>query len=84
METEAFKLKGKVHFKMKILSKHLIFMTFFMTPLTFMIFIYIYIYIFFFFLQWKSIGYIKCLVTGILQNIFFCVQQKKEIHTGLK
>ncbi len=25
----------------------------------------------------------KCLVTHILQNIF-CVQQKKEIHTGLE
>ncbi len=25
-----------------------------------------------------------CLVTHILQNIFFCVEQKKEIHTGLK
>jgi len=26
----------------------------------------------------------NCLVTDILQNIFFFVQQKKEIHTGLK
>jgi len=33
---------------------------------------------------WKSMGSINCLVTDILQNIFFCVQQKKEIHTGLK
>jgi len=24
------------------------------------------------------------LVTHVLQNIFFCVQQKKEIHTGLE
>jgi len=24
------------------------------------------------------------LLTNILQNIFFCVQQKKEIHTGLE
>jgi len=30
----------------------------------------------------KTMGYINCLVTNILQNIF-CVQQKKEIHTGL-
>jgi len=29
-------------------------------------------------------GSIECLVTNILQNIFFCVQQKKETHTGLK
>jgi len=27
---------------------------------------------------------INCLVTDIFQNIFLCVQQKKEIHTGLK
>ncbi len=26
---------------------------------------------------------ISCFVTNILQNIFFCVQQKKETHTGL-
>ncbi len=25
----------------------------------------------------------NCLVTNILQNIFFCVQQRKEAHTGL-
>ncbi len=25
-------------------------------------------------------GYVNCLVTNILQIIFFCVQQKKEIH----
>jgi len=31
-----------------------------------------------------QIGCINCLVTDILQNIIFCVQQKKEIHTGLK
>ncbi len=24
----------------------------------------------------------NCLVTNILQNIFFCVLQKKETHTG--
>jgi len=29
-------------------------------------------------------GSINCLVTDILQNNFFCVQQKKEIHTGLE
>ncbi len=29
---------------------------------------------------------INCLITNILQNtcIFFCVQQKKETHTGLE
>ncbi len=27
---------------------------------------------------------ISCLATNILQNIFFCVQQKKETHTDLK
>jgi len=26
----------------------------------------------------------NCLVNHILQNIFFCVQQKKEIHTTLE
>jgi len=33
---------------------------------------------------WKSMGSINCLVTNGLQNIFFCVQQKKETHTGLE
>jgi len=33
---------------------------------------------------WKSMGSIKCLITHILQNICFCVQQKKETRTGLK
>jgi len=32
----------------------------------------------------KSTRTIDCLVTNILRNIFFCVQQKKEIHTGLE
>jgi len=32
----------------------------------------------------KSIGPINCLVTNILENILFFVQQKKEIHTGLE
>ncbi len=32
---------------------------------------------------WKSMATVNCLVTNILQNIFFCVQQKKEAHTGL-
>ncbi len=27
---------------------------------------------------------IYCLITNILQNIIFCVQQKKEAHTGLE
>ncbi len=26
----------------------------------------------------------NCLITNILQNIFLCVQQKKETHTDLK
>ncbi len=26
----------------------------------------------------------NCLITNILQNIFFCAQQKKERHTGLE
>ncbi len=26
---------------------------------------------------------VNCLVSNILQNTFFCIQQKKEIHTGL-
>ncbi len=26
----------------------------------------------------------KCLVINILQNIFFCVQKKTKIHTGLE
>ncbi len=26
----------------------------------------------------------NCLLTNILQNIFFCVQQMKETHTGLE
>ncbi len=33
---------------------------------------------------WKSMATINCLLTNILQNIFFCVQQKKEIHTSLE
>jgi len=36
---------------------------------------------FFFSILWKSMN---CLVTHILQNIFFCVQQKKAIHTDLE
>jgi len=35
-------------------------------------------------LQWESMLSINCLVTDILQNIFFSAQQKKEIHPGLK
>ncbi len=27
---------------------------------------------------------INCLIASILQNILFCVQQKKETHTGLE
>jgi len=33
---------------------------------------------------WKSMATVNCLVTDILQNIFFLVQQKKEKHTGLE
>ncbi len=29
-------------------------------------------------------GTSKSLVTNILQNVLFCVKQKKEINTGLK
>jgi len=32
---------------------------------------------------WESIGPIN-LLTDIFQNNFFCVQQKKDIHTGLE
>jgi len=28
------------------------------------------------FLLWKSMATVNCLITDILQNIFFCVQQK--------
>ncbi len=27
---------------------------------------------------------VNCLVSNILQNIFFCVQQNKEAHAGLE
>jgi len=33
---------------------------------------------------WQSTATVSCLDTNILQNIFFCVQQKKETHTGLE
>ncbi len=33
---------------------------------------------------WLSMAIGNCLVTNILQNIFFCVQQKKKTHTGLR
>ncbi len=33
---------------------------------------------------WKSMGIINCSVTNILQNVFFCVQLKKELHTFFK
>ncbi len=32
----------------------------------------------------KLIGYINHLVTNILHNTFFCVQQKEETYTGLE
>ncbi len=34
--------------------------------------------------HWKSMATVNCSVTLIFQNIFICVQQKKETHTGLK
>jgi len=34
--------------------------------------------------QWKSVGAVNCLVNNPLQNIFFCVQQKKESRTSLE
>ncbi len=33
---------------------------------------------------WKSMGTINCLITSILQNIFFYDQHKKETYTGLE
>jgi len=33
---------------------------------------------------WKSMVPHNCLVTNIIQNIFFCVQQNKHIYTGLE
>ncbi len=38
----------------------------------------------FFFLLWKSMVPKNSLVTNFLQNVFLCVQQNKEIHTGLE
>jgi len=32
----------------------------------------------------KNVGNLICLVTNILQNIFFWVQPEKEMHTGLE
>ncbi len=40
-------------------------------------------HIIYFPILWKSMSTVNCLVTNSLQNIFFCVQQKKETHTGL-
>ncbi len=33
---------------------------------------------------WMSMGTINCLITSILQNIFFYFQHNKETHTGLE
>ncbi len=38
----------------------------------------------FFVLLWKSMVPQNSLVTNFLENIFLCVQQNKEIHTGLE
>ncbi len=35
-------------------------------------------------IQWKSMVPQNCSVSHILQNIFLCVQQNKDIHTGLE
>ncbi len=32
---------------------------------------------------WKSMATVNCLDINILQNIFFCAQQKEDTHTGL-
>ncbi len=37
-----------------------------------------------FFLLWKSMVPQNSLITNFLQNIFLCVQQNKDIHTGLE
>jgi len=63
-------VKGIVHLKMKILSSFtLLFQT---------------IGFHWIFCPTMEVNGVHQLVTDILQNIFFCVQQKKEIHTGLK
>ncbi len=36
------------------------------------------------FLLWKSMVPQNSLLTNFVQNIFFCVQQNKEIHTDLE
>ncbi len=38
----------------------------------------------FFFLLWKSMVPQNSLITNFLQNIFLCVRQNKDIHTGLE
>ncbi len=38
----------------------------------------------FIFLLWKSMVPQNSLVTNFLQNIFLCVRQNKDIHTGLE
>ncbi len=38
----------------------------------------IYFHRLFFFILWKSVATSNCLITNILQNIFFYVQLKKE------
>ncbi len=35
-------------------------------------------------IQWKSMVPQNCSVSHILQNIFLCVQQNKDIYTGLE
>jgi len=32
---------------------------------------------FFFFTEWKPMGDVNCLISSILQNILFCVLEKK-------
>ncbi len=40
--------------------------------------------VFLFLLLWKSMVPQNSLITNFLQNIFLCVQQDKDIHTGLE
>ncbi len=35
-------------------------------------------------IQWKSMATFNCLFANVLQNIFFCAQQKEETHRDLE
>lgn len=43
-----------------------------------------YVFVSFFSILWKSMASSNCLITKIIQNIFFGVQQKKETCIGLE